>query len=196
MRRAAPLVLAVLGLCAPCAATAAADREARPWFVPDHAKLQLAGNVGFLSPGVGYQVAGRRIHLDVLLGWVPESIGGDDIYSVTGKVTYAPFRLRAAGRWRVEPVRTALQVTYTMGSQYFTRSPSRYPSGYYDLPTAWHTGIAVGGALTHRSRGGRELGLYWESVALTMMLRDWLRNPDVIDASDVFSFAVGAMVGF
>jgi hypothetical protein len=191
----APLLLAILALSAPSPA-AAADGEARPWFVPDHAKLQLAGSVGFLSPGVGYQVAGRRLHLDVLFGWVPESVGGDDIYAVTGKVTYAPWRFGVGGRWRVEPVRTALQATYTFGSQYFTRSPDRYPSGYYDLPTAWHTGVAFGSALTYRSRSGREVGIYGESVALTMRLRDWWRNRDVIDASDVFSFAIGAMVGF
>ena len=53
-----------------------------------------------------------------------------------------------------------------------------------------------GGALTYRSRGGREVGLYGESVAPTMRLRDWWRNRNVIDPSDVFSFAIGAMVGF
>jgi hypothetical protein len=165
--------------------------------VPDHAKLQLAGNIGFVSPGIGYQLAGRRIHLDLLFGWVPASIGGDDVYSATGKITYAPWHLRAGERWRIEPFRPALQLTHTFGSQYFTRSPDRYPSGYYDLPTGWYSGVAVGASLTREDRRrGRELSFYVEQVALTMALRDWWRNRDVIDPSDVVSLAIGVMVGF
>lgn len=198
--RAARSLLVALTLSAPCASEAEdpslRSRAAPPWYVPQHAKLQLAGQIGFLSPGVGYEVAGRRVHLDVFLGWVPARIGGDDIYSVTGKATYAPWRLRAS-RWRVEPVRAALQLTYTFGSQYFLRSPDRYPSGYYDLPTALHAGVALGGAVTREGRGdGRELGLYYELVALPTVLRDWWDNRTVLDARDVFSLALGAMVRF
>jgi hypothetical protein len=167
--------------------------------VPDHAKVQLAGQIGLVSEGVGYQVAGQRLHLDLLFGWVPASVaGGDDIYCLTGKITHVPWRLRAGTRWRLEPVRTAAQLTYTFGSQYFTRPPDRYPSGYYDLPTAWHMGVALGGAVTRPPRRDREreVGFYWEFVALPLQVRDWWRNRDVIDLSDVVSVAVGVTLGF
>lgn len=200
-RLAAPRLLLALALAASCLAAAADDdtvRAARPWFVPDHGKLQLAGQIGFLSPGIGYELAGRRIHLDLLFGWVPEAVAGDDIYPLTGKLTYAPWSLNAGSRWRVEPMRAALQLTYTFGSQYFTRLSDRYPSGYYDLPSAWHTGVALGAAVARRARGERrrEVGLYWELVALPLQLREWRKNPDVLDANDIFSFAVGVTVGF
>jgi hypothetical protein len=58
--------------------------------------------------------------------------------------------------------------------------------------------VALGAAVTRRARGerGREVGLYWELVALPLQLREWRKNPNVLDASDIFSFAVGVTVGF
>jgi hypothetical protein len=198
-RRAAQLLLVVAVLSSPC--VAAADDEAprrRPWVVPDHAKLQLAGQIGFLSPGIGYALAGDDVEVDVLLGWVPPFHGADDIWSVSGKITYAPLHLRVGSRWRIEPFRAALQLTYTFGPEYFADVPDRYPSGYYDLPTAWHSGVAFGGAVTRRGHGGRgrEVGFFAEAVALPLQLRDWWRNRNVIDASDVLTVAAGVMVGF
>lgn len=200
-RRAARLLLVAAALSLPCVAMAGdhqAPRPARRWFLPDHAKLQLAGQIGFLSPGIGYALAGEKVELDLFFGWVPAFVGADDIWSLTTKITYAPWRLRAGPTWRIEPVRAALQLTYTFGSQYFTSAPGRYPSGYYDLPTAWHSGVALGGAVTRRSHGDqrREVGFYAEAVALPLQLRDWWRNRNVIDASDAVSVAAGVTVRF
>lgn len=164
--------------------------------MPDHLTLQLAGEIGFISPGIGYRLAGGKVHLDALFGWVPASIGGDDIYALTGKVTFAPWTLPLGERWRLDPIHAAVQGTHTFGSQYFTKPPSRYPRGYYDLPTAWYSGVALGAGVAHRDVRGRELGVYVELVALTMQLRDWWRNQRVIDLSDVVSVAIGAQVAF
>lgn len=177
---------------------AAEERAApEPWYVPDHVKLQLAGQIGFLSPGLGVDLASGKLHLDLFLGWVPESVGGKDILSVTGKLGYAPWRLRVAPRWHVVPLTAAVQATYTFGSQYFVEAPEHYPSGYYEMPTALDLGVSLGGAVLRQQRGSdREVGVYYEIVALGKMLMLWRENPDVLDASDVLSMALGAMLRF
>jgi hypothetical protein len=192
--RATIALLLAAGIALPRAAAARAGD--RPWYVPDHAKLQLAGDIGFLSPGVGWELAKRRIEVDVFFGWVPEAIGGHDIYSATAKLSFAPWRLRAGPHWRFQPLRTGLQVTWTFGSEYFVRPPGHYPSGYYDFPTALHAGLAVGGAVIRKLPRERELTLYAEAVALDTMLRDWHENRDTIAASDVLSLAIGTSYRF
>jgi hypothetical protein len=187
-------LLLLAGLAVPGAADAA--RDDRPWYVPDHAKLQLAGDIGFLSPGVGWELARNRLEVDLFFGWVPESIGGHDIYSATAKLSYAPWRLRAGPQWRIQPLRTALQVTWTFGSEYFVRQPGRYPSGYYDIPTALHAGLALGAAVIRKLPRERDLTLYAEAVALDTMLRDWHENRETIAASDVLSLAIGTRYRF
>lgn len=195
--RSAAALVAALALAVPAGARAS-SAAGRPWFVPDHAKVQLAGQIGFLSPGVGYDLASGRVHLDLFLGWVPASVGGHDIFSTTAKLGYAPWRVRAAARgWHLVPLTVGVQATYTFGAQYFVTSPGRYPSGYYEIPTALDLGLSVGGAVLREFGGGeRALGLYAELVALVKDLRELHHNPRTVGVADVVTFAAGAMVRF
>ncbi len=178
-------------------ATGAAVADGRPWYLPDHAKLQFAGSIGFISPGVGWAWGGRKVEADVFLGWVPEVVGGEDIYSATGKLAWQPLSFGGARGWLVRPVSAGLQVTYTFGSRYFVRQPSRFGPDYYDFPTALRTGVALGGNAAIRTRGAvREIGVYWEVVALDVMLFLWARNPRALGPEDAFTVALGVRAGF
>jgi hypothetical protein len=188
-------VVAAIALAAAGSGRAASDRDA--WYVPDQAKLQFAGNIGFFSPGVGYAWAGGRLEGDLFFGWVPSDVGGSDIFSLTGKLTWFPWRLSLERRWVFYPLSTLLQLTYTLGDELFVVPPGRYEHGYYDFPTAFRAGIGFGGALAREGRGAlREVGLYWELVALDAMLVFWARNRHEIDADDVFSLARGVRATF
>jgi hypothetical protein len=177
----------VAALLAADAAAPARAAPGRAWYVPDHAKLQLAGNVGFLSPGVGWAL-GRRADADLFFGWVPEAVGGTDIFALTGKVTWAPWSV-ASGGWSVRPLTAGLQVTYTYGDQYFVVPPFTF------TPTALRAGIAIGAGASRLVRG-RELGLYAELVALDLGLAYALSNRRALDLADAFSLALGARVAF
>lgn len=192
-RRARVAILIALATALPSSAAAREDR--RHWLVPDHVKLQLAGEIGFLSPGVGWEL-GRRVHLDAFFGWVPEAVGGHDIFSFTTKLLYAPWRESVGRHWRVQPLIAGIQLSYTFGSQYWITQPDRYPGGYYDLPTALSAGVSVGGTVARKLRGEREVGLYYELVALDHMIRAWIENPETVGAGDVFSFAIGTRFRF
>jgi hypothetical protein len=158
-------------------------------------KLQYAGNVGLVSPGVGW--GAPRVETDVFFGWVPHEVAGVEVFSVTGKVTWLPWREPLGRRWLVRPLTLGLQLTYTFGSEYFFTLPSKYGSRYHDFQTALHAGIAFGGTLGRLSDGRlREVGVYWELVGLDMMLFEWVRNPRTLGPTDVFSLALGVRVAF
>jgi hypothetical protein len=176
----AAAVLAAVAVPAPGAADGG-----RPGWVPDHAKLQLAGNVGFLSPGAGWAL-GRRSEADVFFGWVPEAVGGDDIFSVTGKLSWAPWRL-GSRPWTVRPLTLALQLTYTFGDQYYLVPDHAF------TPTALRSGVAVGAAVG-RLIGKRSVSAYAELVAIDVGLVYLVSDRDVLGPQDVFSLAVGVRV--
>jgi hypothetical protein len=181
MLRAPPALAALAGLAAAALLVAAPPvTAARPWYVPDHAKLQLAGNVGFLSPGVGY-AWGRHVEGDAFFGWVPEAFGGD-VFSLTGKLVLSPWEI--GDRWRLRPFTAAVQLTYTFGDPYFVIPPEPF------VPTALRAGVAFGAELARRWRG-RSVGLYAELVALDLGLAYWLSNRDALGPRDVFSLALG-----
>lgn len=182
MRRAlARAAVLVAALAAPAPVTS------RPWYAPDHAKLQLAGNVGFLSPGAGWAL-GRRTEAELFVGWVPEAVGGADIFSVTGKLGFAPWRVET-GAWSFRPLTTTLQLSYTFGERYFVIPPFPF------TPTALRAALALG-AEASRALGRHRVGLYAELVALDQGLVYWLTNRDALGPADVFSLALGARVSF
>ncbi|MGC3996417.1 MAG: hypothetical protein QM767_02335 [Anaeromyxobacter sp.] len=159
--------------------------------VPDRAKLQVAGQLGLVAPGVGYAFARDRLETDLLVGWVPESIAGQDLYLFTGKLTWLPWRVHLGERWLLRPFTAAVALTYTLGGEgFWLRLPDRYERGYYELPTALRATFGLGATLSHRSRSGRELGLYAELVAGEIPLAYWISN-SVVRAEDVFSLALG-----
>lgn len=185
----------LLGVLAASPAEAEEDRRRRPWYAPDQLKLQLAGNIGFLSPGVGYAWFDRRLEADLFFGWVPRAIGGEDIVSFTAKATWLPWEIAVRPGWHVRPITAALQVTYTLGDEYYLLLPDRYPDDYYDFPTALHAGIALGGTVGRRGRGfAREVGFYWELVAIDTMIRLWATNREGLGPADVISVALGVRV--
>jgi hypothetical protein len=194
MTRAAAAAILTMALAAPVGASGG-DRG-RHWALPDQAKLQLAGNVGFLSPGVGWSWLGRRLEADLFFGWVPPPIGGDSILSFTGKLTFAPWRLQRGSGWSLRPLTAALQLTYTFGDEYFLGLPEHYPHGYYSAATAVRSALAVGASAGRRQWGLEEVGAYAELVALDAMLGLWITNPRALGPTDVLSLALGVRAAF
>lgn len=55
--------------------------------IPDHIKLQYAGNIGILSTGIGYSFFDNKIQSDLFYGYIPEFIGGANIHTISNKNT-------------------------------------------------------------------------------------------------------------
>ena len=79
------------------------------WYLPDQTKVQLAGWIGFVSPGVGYSWFDRRLEADLFFGWVPPPLGGEHITSFTSKITWLPLRLAVDDRVTVHPLTLSAQ---------------------------------------------------------------------------------------
>jgi hypothetical protein len=193
--RAAALALAAMsacgGLLVPCGAALAEDRARRPWYLPDQAKLQLAGAIGFLSPGAGYALLDRRVELDLFLGYAPESLAGVELWSLTGKVTWFPWRVGLGRGWSARPLSVAAQLTYTLGDRFFVVLPERYGPEYYPLPTALRAGLALGTAIGRPVGRLEHLGAYAEVVGVDLPLGYLVSNLGTVRASEVLSVALG-----
>jgi hypothetical protein len=177
-------------------AGAAVAEERRHPLLPDHAKVQFAGAVGLVSAGTGYAFGGRRLELDAFLGWVPESLAGTDLFTLTGKITWLPWSARLARGWRLRPITAALAMSYTFGDRFFVVLPEKYPRGYYPLPTALRGTVALGGTIGRPAPPFAEVALYWELVAVDLPLALWIQNPGTVSAADVVSLALGLRASF
>jgi len=154
--------------------------------LPDHLNAQFAGGIGFVSVGAGYETRNHRWHGDFYYGYVPESVGGIEIHSVTAKLTWAAASSQLRKDVRVDWVTAGVLANYVFGKQYFLFDPDRYPYSYYGFPTAAHIGMSVGSAVYH----GR-FGLYYELGTTDRFVVSYIRNTHSLSFFDIMHLGIG-----
>ncbi|MFP2929336.1 hypothetical protein ACLESO_29875 [Pyxidicoccus sp. 3LG] len=183
-------------LLAASGARAEAPPAQLPWYVPDHAALQVAGSIGLVSAGPGWGFFGDRVDAELLLGWAPPAVAGEDFLTLTLKGQWHPFRLDLEG-WQLRPLTVGLLLSYTFGDDYFVTLPDRYPSGYYWFKTALRPALLLGASVGRpvSAMRLRHLEGYFELVATDYRLVQFLRNPATVETG-LFSLALGARLRF
>lgn len=157
----------------------------RKGIVPDYVKLQFAGTIGFLAVGAGYENRNQRLQADFYYGYLPESIGGDEIHSVTGKLTWIAI-VSGMAEYRLQLLSTGLLVNYAFGKQFFVSSAPGYSFRYYGFPTALDIGIFVGGGVEK----GR-WGLYYEAITTGKKLASFIPNRESLKLGDILNLGFG-----
>src|SRR6187455_512583 len=116
---------------------------------PDHTKIQYAGGTGFIAVGAGYSNKKQKLEGDLYYGYLPKSVGGVRIHSISAKVTWIPIHSVSVKKYNLEPLMTGLIINYSFGKQYFSFDPPYYPYNYYSFPTAIHSALFLGSRIGH-----------------------------------------------
>lgn len=124
-------------------------------FLPDYVKMQFAGGIGFLSPGVGYSFFKQRFEVSCFYGYVPELVSADDLHSVSLQLTAKLFRFNAGKNIEVVPLNIGWFIHHTFGHEYWIKLPSYYPDEYYWWSPGRNSGVFVGGEVKTRFLGNK-----------------------------------------
>lgn len=166
---------------------------------PDYIKLQYAGGTGFVSFGAGYSSKNQKLEGDLFYGYLPESIGGVPIHSISIKFNWIPIHSVPIKKYQLEPIITGLLINYSLGKQYFSFDPPNYPYRYYSFPTAIHSALFFG------SRAGikfptksivQGVSLYYEIVSFDREIISLLSNPKSLHIPDILTLSLGARICF
>ena len=177
-------------------AAAAEDTSRRHRLLPDHVKVQYAGGIGFTSVGLGYQSRNDRLEGDFYYGYVPKSVGGVYIHTVSSKLTWHPIKKIALKSVEFRPLSAGVTLSYTFGKQYFLFWPENYPYTYYDFPTALHTGVFIGGRVDKPFKSGRRVGLYYELGSNDREITSFIQNGRSLRLTDILNLALGIRTSF
>ena len=173
--------------------------KSRKWYIPDHLKLQFAGNIGFMSGGPGYLSRNKTLETDVLFGFLPQKFGGDALVTLTAKTTYSPWRIPLKNSYYIVPFSLGFYLSYTFGPQFDSKWPSYYPAGYYWWATSFRPGAYIGGkvgrdiVVRKRKRG---LELYYELGTYDLILISYAQNPKYLSPGKIVNLALGVKMGF
>lgn len=160
-------------------------------FIPDYVKTQFAGNIGFLSVGVGYQFLKNHLYTELLYGYVPASISkAKPIHTITIKNTF-PILSKNFNTIALSPI-AGFTTSLETGKNSFVILPDKYPKGYY-LPNAFHLTFFIG-ASVHKDFVNFKLikgaDLYFELSTVETYLWYAIKSKDV-KLNDIVSSAIG-----
>lgn len=193
----------LLGLTGHCMAAQAQDvpnpAPKGRWWMPHHAALQYAGNIGLFAVGPGYRYAQHKMQTDILYGFTPRYQSETGIHSLTLKTAFHPYKIRVKQSGWVEPLRLGLGFNYAFGDQFHTRWPDRYPSGYYwwssSLRLTPFIGTMIGKEVGNRHTLVKQVKFYAELGSHDLALISFLNNKK-LPVFRVLNLAVGTNVVF
>jgi len=164
---------------------------------PDHIMVQYAGGIGFISIGAGYSTKNQKLEGDLYYGYLPESVGGVSIHSISGKITWIPIHPVSIKKYQVEPLMTGLIVNYSFGKQYNSFDPPYYPYRYYSFPTAIHSALFLGSRIGHNFPTNafvRQLSFYYEILSFDREIISLVSNPKSLQVTDIVILSLGIRI--
>jgi hypothetical protein len=159
------------------------------WFVPDHLKVQYAGNIGFASVGAGYHVRGRY-EPSLFVGLLNYSFGGS-AHTVTTLSFKNSFKLSKRPLMGGFYPKAGLSVNWGYTHNTFNKLPPHYAAKYY-FQNKVHLAPFAGGEWLFRLRDRHlnGIGLYFEFATLDAYLLEFLRT-GYVDFDDIWNLALG-----
>lgn len=164
---------------------------------PGHINVQYAGGMGFISIGTGYSTKNEKLDADLFYGYLPESIGGTTIHSISGKITWVPLHPLPIKKYQLEPLMTGLIVNYSFGKQYFSFDPPNYPYRYYSFPTAIHSAIFLGSRVGYNfppQSFVKRMSFYYEVLSFDREILSFVSNTKSLKVTDIVTLSLGVKI--
>ena len=174
--------------------TLSAQKKSFNLLLPDHVKVQYAGGIGFIAVGIGYSSKNKKLEGDLYYGYLPESIGGVRIHSISTKFVWIPVNTVRVKKYMLEPLMTGLIVNYSFGQQYFGFDPPNYPYRYYSFPTAIHSALFLGSRIGSNSPTNTfvsRLSLYYEILSFDREIISMVSNSKSLHITDIVTLSLG-----
>lgn len=168
--------------------------KGRHWLHPKYVPLQFAGNIGFLSTGVGYPLFKEKTRLSLLYGFVPRALANKEIHLITMKGDISLFHL-PVGQCDLVPY-AGLALTLEFGGNSFITLPSRFPKHYYHSNAFHFSGfLGLRSIVWKKRKGGgpRAVELFGETGAQDVLLY-YKITQEGVRLNRIFSLAMGMNV--
>ena len=152
-----------------------------------------------MAIGGGYTNRKKKLEGDLFYGYLPKSIGGVTIHTLTAKGTWWPVKPVRMAQYEWKPIGTGVLINYTFGKEYFAFSPRNYPFNYYKYPTAVHAGLHLGTVFqTRMKRAGliKGWGVLAELVTYDVELIAYAANRRALRLGDVVGLGFGLQARF
>ena len=178
------------------------DKYRKSWaaLIPTQAIIQNAGNMGFISAGIGWDY-GRHSQWEtnILLGYLPKYNSNRGKLTMTLKQNYIPWSVYIKDGWSIEPLSCGLYLNTVFGHEFWGRQPGRYPDKYYEaLSTKMRANVFLGQRLTkiipHNKRKKiKSITAFYEVSTCDLYIRSMIID-DYLSLWDILGLSVGIKI--
>ena len=165
--------------------------------IPTQFVIQNAGNMGFLSAGIGWDYGNRKqweTHL--MVGYIPKDKSTRGKMTMTLKENYIPWSIDLKRGWSFEPLEASIYLNTVYGHEFWSRQPRRYPDKYYDfMSTKFRLNVALGQEFTwqipsERRNRAKSITLFYEFSSCDLYIRSKILESS-IPLKDIISLSLG-----
>jgi hypothetical protein len=126
--------------------------------IPEFAKVQYAGNMGFISLGGGWDYGvNKHWETDIFVGFLPHYSTSKNKITLTLKQNYIPWHIDVSRRFMVEPLTTGMYINSIWGRDFWVSEPDKYPNGYYAFSSKIRFNAFLGQRITYKFSPQREI---------------------------------------
>jgi|GEM_PF-403543 len=158
-------------------------------FVPDHYRLQYAGNIGFMSIGAGYQV-GKCYEPTLYYGFLNEFFGDSrtTVHTISLKNSFNLLSNPILGHF---VPKAGISVNWGKTHNTFKKLPDHYPDNYY-FQNKVHLAPFLGGEWQFQiyNRTIKSAGVYFEISSLDAYLLECIRTK-YVKFNDICNLSLG-----
>jgi hypothetical protein len=166
-------------------------------FIPNYSKLQVAGGMGVVSVGWGWEYGRRdQWETDMLIGILPKFSGNRVSLSFTLKQNYIPWRIPVGRKLSLEPLETGIYLNMLSSHDFWLLEPEKYNPPYYSFTTNLRLHFYVGQRLVinlHKRAAHKTLTLFYELSMNDLYIVSAVENWDMW-AHDIIVLSFGAKI--
>jgi len=166
-------------------------------FLPNIGVVQYAGNIGFLSAGLGWDYGkNNRWETHLMLGYLPHFTFDDDALTVTIREQLLPWRVNFNEWCSLSPACFSMSLNAVLNNEFWFTEPVN--NNYYRFSTKARVHLGVGSRLNwyvpqEKKRRYSRLSFYYELSTYDLALISYVRTSHQ-PLSELLSIGVGLNV--
>ena len=172
-------------------------REYWAELIPTQFIMQYAGNMGFMSIGIGWDYGKhKQWETKLMFGYLPKISSRRGKLTMTLKENYLPWSMYLKQGWMLEPLSCGLYLNTVFGSEFWGNQPSRYPDKYYEpLNTKVRIHVFLGQRITkiipaNKRKFLKSISAFYEVSACDLYVRLLVMEKKV-RLQDIMCLSVG-----
>lgn len=169
--------------------------------IPNLFFLQYAGNIGFISTGIGWDYGKHeQWETHLLFGYLPSSVISRDMVTMTLRESFIPWEVKCGHLLTLNPILANLSFNTIFDTEFWITEKERYPGDYYRFSSKVRAQMGIGGRLNfhftdYQRRQTDRISIYYELSTYDLALISVLPNK-TLRFSDTLALGLGIQYKF